>query len=191
MSCSTLWFTAPMKQPDGSADDFKGSAGWLRGYFSRYGLSMRQATNVMPLSAAARVPVCLKFYATIQRVCSEKGGMDAVWGRFTPFHRFNADEVGVEFGCILTRTAEKKGAKRVWVAHLKHKIDLRECTSFHFSALAPKCLNVAYFYDAHHANWAAERWTPQQPTTAPRMIPSKCSAQNSKMWKCTVNQRVI
>jgi len=34
----------------------------------------------------------------------------------------------VEFGCILNRTFEKKGSKRVWLTNPKHKIDLRECT---------------------------------------------------------------
>jgi len=134
MKCSTLWFEMTMKKelerlfPDKSADDFKAEVGWRTKFFKRYGLSMRVATNVMPFSVTERVPQCLSFYETIQQVCAEGGGMNSIWGRWTPHHRYNADEVGVEFGSILNKTAAKKGSKRVWVAHPKHKIDLRECT---------------------------------------------------------------
>ena len=99
--------------PDKSTDDFEASDGWRRGFFERYGLSMRVATNVMSLSVVERVPAVLKFFITIQKVCAENGGMNKDWGRYTPRYRFNADEVGIEFGCILRRTASKKGAKRV------------------------------------------------------------------------------
>jgi len=134
MKCSTLWFTVTMQKelnrlfPDKSADDFKAGDGWRRNFFKRRGLSMRVATNIMPQSASERVPQCLSFYEIIQQICAEEGKMDPIWGRWNPHHRFNADEVGVEFGCILNRTAEKKGAKRVWISHPKHKIELRECT---------------------------------------------------------------
>jgi len=134
MPCGTLWFGVQMRKhlevlfPDKSADDFLASAGWLRGFFKRHDLVMRSASNVAPLSVHARVPACLKFYVTIQRICADKGGMNGTWGRFTPSHRFNADEVPLEFGCILRRTAEQKGAKRVWIAQPKHKIEMRECT---------------------------------------------------------------
>jgi len=114
LSCSTLWFSTTMKKqllrlfPGREADDFVAGAGWLRRFFKRRGLSMRVSTNVMPMSVKERVPQCLSFYETIQSFCAEEGKMNPTWGRFTPDHRFNADEVGVEFGCILRRTAEKK-----------------------------------------------------------------------------------
>ncbi len=113
--------------PGGEADDFVAGDGWLRGFFKRRGLAMRTATNIMPLSSESRVPQCLKFFTQIQQVCAHKGGMNTEWGRFTPRHRFNADEVGVEFGYILRRTVALKGEKRVWVSHPKHKIEIREC----------------------------------------------------------------
>jgi len=134
MKVSTLWFSKTMKDclavlfPDKSADDFVAGDGWRSGFFARHGLSMRVATNVMPLSVHERVPACLKFYKTIQQVCAKNGGMNFDWGAYRPSHRYNADEVGIEFGCILRRTAELRGAKRVWVAQPKHRIEARECT---------------------------------------------------------------
>ena len=114
--------------PDGSADDFVAGAGWCTNFFKRFGLSMRVATNVMSLSVEERIPRCLRFFEVIQRVCAERGGMNRVWGRYTPSHRYNADEVPLEFGAVLTRTAEIKGSTRVWLKHPKHRIDNRECT---------------------------------------------------------------
>ncbi len=132
--CNCLWFQVKMQEtlqelyPDGSADDFIAGDGWRTRFFKRFNLSMRTATNVMPLSVAERVPKCLRFYCVIQQVCAKDGGMNDIWGRFTPHHRFNADEVPIEFGGALDRTAEEKGAKRVWVKHPMHPIENRECT---------------------------------------------------------------
>jgi len=129
---SCLWFEVTMKDQlailfGSSADDFKAGDGWRAGFFKRFGLCMRVATNIMPLSVEERVPKCLEFYKLIQKVCAGEE-KDQNYGRFPPEQRWNADEVGVEFGCCLRRTAEFKGAKRCWVAQPKHKIELRECT---------------------------------------------------------------
>ncbi len=103
LPCNGLWFQVKMQEalqemyPDGSADDFVAGDGWRANFFNRNNLAMRSATNVMPLSVAERVPKCLHFYAVIQKVCAERGGMNHTWGRFPPQHRFNADEVPVEF----------------------------------------------------------------------------------------------
>lgn len=84
LRCGTEWFTATMQGalaelfPGGEADDFNAGDGWRSGFFKRKGLCFRVATNVMPLSIDERVPQCLKFYVTIQRVCAE-GGMDPLW----------------------------------------------------------------------------------------------------------------
>ncbi len=134
LKCDGLWFQVRMRAalqsqfPDGSADDFRAGEGWRAGFYKRFGLSTRVATNIMPLSVKERVPMCLSFYAVIQRECAAGGGMNADWGRFKPHHRFNADEVPVEFRGSLTRTAEMRGAKRVWLKHPKHKVENRECT---------------------------------------------------------------
>ncbi len=134
LPCSGLRFTMQMRRTlaelfrDKSADDFVAGSGWRTRFVNRFNLTMRLATNVMALFVAERVPKCLRFFEVIQQVCADGGGMNAIWGRFPPHHRFNADEVPIEFGATLARTAEIKGAKRVWVTHPRHPIEPRECT---------------------------------------------------------------
>lgn len=132
LACGSLWFQntmhATLKQlyPDGAADDFKAGAGWLKGFYKRFNLSNRVATNVMPISTAERVPQCLNFFSQIQKQCAT--GFHSRWGKYPPVRRYNTDEVPVEFGGVLCKTAEMKGAREVWVRRPKQKIDTRETT---------------------------------------------------------------
>lgn len=130
--CSCLWFCVTMKLVlkeliGEKASDFVAGEGWRARFFMRRGLSMRAVTNISPKSVVERVPQVLHFFKVIQRECA-KNSFLREWGRFSLARRFNADEVGVEFGHILHRTAELKGTKRVWSGMPKHKIEIRECT---------------------------------------------------------------
>ncbi len=98
---------------------FMASAGWLRRFAKRCGITPRSKTNVKLESVADRLPRVRHFHRSLRKLLktpfAEDIPLDPVWGRYPPEFRFNMDQVPLPFIQELDRTYEQKGAKRVWI----------------------------------------------------------------------------
>ena len=125
-----LWFAATMlrlvqESKPAEWEDFKGSDGWRKRMFKRYNIVLRVASNTKTETVEERVPKVVKFFTYFEAACRAQPHVCATYGKYPLSRRWHADEVPVEFGGSLTRTASLRGAKRVSIKHPRVRMEER------------------------------------------------------------------
>ena len=113
----------------GDGLDFKASAGWMKRFMGRYGLTWRRKNDNAKLGVEKLVDPCAKFINQLRCLClRNKSAADGKFGKFGVSHTFNVDQVPLPFASSDPRTLEFIGAKRVWIKQPGSGLDKRQAT---------------------------------------------------------------
>jgi hypothetical protein len=95
-----------LTQPKGW-QEFKCSSGWVSSFCRRYCITQQARTNKKDVPAAAKQPLVQEFHRqmlALQRSKHFSKPCDPVYGRFSPFHMFHADQSPCEWAMPGKRT---------------------------------------------------------------------------------------
>jgi len=113
--------------------EFKASNRWLSKFVRRFNLSLRRKTNCKNVSITDRLEKVKRFHARlklrIQRNSNEPGrSFDNYFGRWTPEHRLNVDQVPCPLECAVEQTYDNRGTKTVHIRSKGPDASKRFCT---------------------------------------------------------------
>jgi hypothetical protein len=108
---------------------FKASAGWMKRFMGRYGLTWRRRNDNAKVPISELVKPCANFITKLRklRILHPKAS-DSKFGAFGPSHTFNVDQVPLPFASADPRTLEFIGCQRVWIKQPGSGLDKRQAT---------------------------------------------------------------
>ena len=117
--------------------NFKASAGWMKRFMGRYGLTWRRRNDNARKSTESLLPGLVGFLNDLRlyrvkhprpALDEEKENEDEVYGLFGPENTLNVDQVPLPFSSTDPVTLEFIGVKRVWIKQPGAGLDKRQCT---------------------------------------------------------------
>jgi hypothetical protein len=118
-----------VKHHYGEDTGFKASAGWMKRFMGRYGLTWRRRNDNAKAGVDTLVQPLATFINELRkfRMQNPKGG-DSKYGKYGVYNTFNVDQVPLPFASADPRTLEFVGTKRVWIKQPGSGLDKRQAT---------------------------------------------------------------
>jgi hypothetical protein len=113
----------------GEGTGFKASAGWVKRFMARYGLTWRRRNDNAKKSIESLTLPLAAFLSTLRKFrMRHSKPTDTKYGKFGLFNTFNVDQVPLPFASADPRTVEFIGTKRVWIKQPGSGLDKRQAT---------------------------------------------------------------